>query len=169
MTYGGYPEVSLARDRLPSAKKLLAEGIDPMGQRKAVKTAQEAASVNSFASVAALFLDHWQEGKSARHVDSVRRRVAADILPKLGPRPIEAIKAPEVVAMIKGIEQRGAHDIAKRALETTGANLPVRRCARVRQAKSCRRNQAKRHPEIRPQGELRQNRRERASGPSQEN
>jgi integrase len=121
MTYGGYPEVSLAlaRDRHRDAKKLLAEGIDPMVQRKAVKTAQEAANVDSFASVAALFLDHWQEGKSARHVDSVRRRVAADILPTLGPRPIEAIEAPEVVAMIKAIEHRGAHDIAKRALETT--------------------------------------------------
>lgn len=122
MTFGGYPEVSLAlaRDRHRDAKRTLAEGIDPMGQRKAVKTAQEAANVNSFASVAALFLDHWQEGKSPRHVDTVRRRIAADILPTLGPRPIEVIEAPEVVAMAKAIEQRGAHDIAKRALETTG-------------------------------------------------
>jgi integrase len=122
MTYGGYPEVSLslARDRHRGARKLLAEGTDPMGQRKAVKTAQEAANVNSFASVAGLFLDHWQEGKSLRHVDSVRRRMAADILPTMGSRPIGAIEAPEVVAMIKAIEQRGAHDIAKRALETTG-------------------------------------------------
>jgi hypothetical protein len=91
-----------------------------MEQRKAVKTAHNAASVNSFASIAALWMEHWQEGKSARHVDSVRRRMAADILPALGARPIGAIEAPEVVAMTKAIEQRGAHDIAKRALETTG-------------------------------------------------
>ena len=122
MTYGGYPDVSLAlaRDRHREARKLLAEGTDPMGQRKAVKTAQEAANVSSFASVAALWMEHWQEGKSSRHIDSVRRRIAADILPTLGPRPIDAIEAPEVVAMTKAIEQRGAHDIAKRALETTG-------------------------------------------------
>lgn len=122
MTFGGYPEVplALARDRHREAKKLLAERIDPMGQRKAVKTAQVAANFVSFASVAALFLDHWQEGKSARHVDSVRRRMAADILPAIGWRPIESIEAPEVVALTKAIEQRGAHDIAKRSLETTG-------------------------------------------------
>jgi integrase len=46
--------------------------------------------------------------------------MAADILPAIGSRPLEAIEAPEVVALTKAIEQRGAHDIAKRALETTG-------------------------------------------------
>lgn len=46
--------------------------------------------------------------------------MAADILPAIGSRPIGAIEAPEVVALTKSIEQRGAHDIAKRALETTG-------------------------------------------------
>ena len=121
-TFGGYPEVSLAlaRERHREARRQLAEGIDPMEQRKALKTAQNAANVNSFASVTALWMEHWKEGKSVRHVDSVRRRMAADILPVLGSRPIQAIEAPEVVAMTKAIEQRGAHDIAKRALETTG-------------------------------------------------
>jgi integrase len=44
----------------------------------------------------------------------------ADILPRLGARPITALEAPELVAMTKAIERRGARDIAKRALETTG-------------------------------------------------
>lgn len=43
----------------------------------------------------------------------------ADILPALGARPIAEIEAPELVAMTKAIEKRGARDIAKRALETT--------------------------------------------------
>jgi integrase len=121
-TFGGYPEVSLAlaRERHRDARKLLAQGIDPMEQRKAVKSARNAASGNSFASITALWLEHWSEAKSARHVDSVRRRMEADILPALGSRPIGAIEAPEVVAMTKAIEQRGAHDIAKRALQMTG-------------------------------------------------
>jgi integrase len=91
-----------------------------MEQRKAEKSAQDAATVNSFAHVATLWFAHWQEGKSDRHIDSVRRRMDADILPALGSRPIGEIEAPEVVAMAKVIEQRGANDIAKRALETTG-------------------------------------------------
>ena len=122
MALGKYPAVSLAvaRERHGEGRKLLATGIDPMAQRKADKTAQQVLSKNSFARVAAMWLEHWREGKSPRHVDSVRRRMASDILPRLGARPILEIEAPELVAMTKATEQRGARDIAKRALETTG-------------------------------------------------
>ncbi|MGA7962099.1 MAG: integrase arm-type DNA-binding domain-containing protein, partial [Candidatus Acidiferrales bacterium] len=118
MSLGSYPEVSLslARERHAAARKLLATGIDPMAERKAEKAAAE----NSFQSVARLWLAHWQDGKSPRHVDYVKRRMDADILPCLGARPIALIEAPELVAMTKAIEKRGARDIAKRALETTG-------------------------------------------------
>jgi integrase len=122
MSFGKYPDVSLvlARERHAEARKLLATGLDPMAQRKVEKTAQMALSVNSFQSVASLWMEHWQDGKSPRHVDYVKRRMEADILPCLGARPIAEIEAPELVAMTKAIEQRGARDIAKRALETTG-------------------------------------------------
>jgi integrase len=43
-----------------------------------------------------------------------------NILPALGSRPITEIEAPELVAMVKAIEERGVGDLAKRALETTG-------------------------------------------------
>ncbi len=122
MSFGKYPDVSLAlaRERHGEARKLLATGVDPMAQRKVEKTAQMASSVNSFQSVASLWMAHWRDGKSPRHVDSVDRRMKADILPCLGARPIAEIEAPELVAMTQAIEQRGARDIAKRALETTG-------------------------------------------------
>jgi integrase len=118
MTFGKYPDVSLAqaRERHSEARKLLATSVDPMAERKAEKATME----NSFHSVAARWMEHWQHGKSPRHVDYVRRRMQADILPCLGTRSISAIEAPELVAMVKAIEQRGARDIAKRALETTG-------------------------------------------------
>jgi hypothetical protein len=38
----------------------------------------------------------------------------------LGARPIAEIEAPELVAMANAIQDRGARDIAKRALETVG-------------------------------------------------
>ena len=118
MTFGNYPDVSLslARERHGAARKLLATGTDPMAERKAEKAAAE----DSFQSVAHVWLEHWQDGKSPRHAAYVKRRMDADILPCLGARPIAAIEAPELVAMTKAIEQRGARDIAKRALETTG-------------------------------------------------
>ena len=122
MTFGAYPDVSLslARERHAEARKLLASGLDPMEQRKAEKTAQRTLSADSFESIASSWMEHWKDGKSPRHVDYVKRRMEADILPCLGARPIAEIEAPELVAMTKAIEQRGARDIAKRALETTG-------------------------------------------------
>jgi hypothetical protein len=46
--------------------------------------------------------------------------MVSDILPCLGARPIAEIEAPELVAMANAIQDRGARDIAKRALETVG-------------------------------------------------
>jgi len=121
MTLGKYPDVSLAlaRDRHREARQLLATGVDPMVQRKVSKTAIQLANENSFAMIASRWLEHWQEGKSPRYVDSVKRRIASDILPRLGHRPMAEIEAPDLVALVKAIEERGARDIAKRALETT--------------------------------------------------
>lgn len=122
MSFGKYPDIplALARERHAEARKLLASGVDPMAQRKAEKTAEKIAVENSFQSVTKQWLEHWQEGKSPRHVDTVRRRMASDILPCLGARPISEIEAPELVALANAIQDRGARDIAKRALETVG-------------------------------------------------
>jgi integrase len=122
MSFGKYPEVSLAlaRERHAEARKLLATGIDPMARRKAAKTAEMVAVGDSFKSIASHWLDHWRAGKSPRHVEYVKRRLDADILPCLGMRPIAEIEAPELVVAIKEIEGRRAQDIAKRALETVG-------------------------------------------------
>jgi len=122
MSFGKYPAVPLTvvREKHGEARKLLAAGLDPMGQRKTQKIAERIASENSFASVAAKWIEHWQDGKSPRHVDSTRRRLASNILPSLGSLQSADIEAPDVVAMVRAIEARGARDIAKRALETTG-------------------------------------------------
>ena len=122
MTFGKYPYVSLAlaRERHSEVRKLLATGVDPMAQRKAAKIAERVATENSFAKVAEQRLERWREGKSPRHVDYVRRRMAADILPSLGTRPVTEIEAPEIVALATTIEKRGAREIAKRALEMCG-------------------------------------------------
>jgi integrase len=122
MTFGKYPEISLAlaRDRHAAARKLLATSFDPMALRMSSKTAEQISNENSFASVSAKWLEHWQDDKSPRHVDSTRRRLASNIVPSLGNRQMTEIEAPDVVAMVRAVEARGARDVAKRALETTG-------------------------------------------------
>jgi hypothetical protein len=54
MTFGRYPEVSLAmaRDRHREARATLATEVDPMALRKSEKMAQQTSNENSFESVA---------------------------------------------------------------------------------------------------------------------
>ena len=122
MPLGKYPDVTLAmaRDRQGDALRLRATGVDPMAIRKAEKIASKSASLHSFQSIAILWWEHWQNGKSKQHTYSVKRRMESDIFPLLGARPVAEIQAPELVAMVKSIEKRGALDLAKRALQTTG-------------------------------------------------
>lgn len=118
MTFGRYPEISLAqaRERHAEAPKLLATSVDPMAQRKAEKLE----TTNSFENVTLHWHEHWKHGKTLRHTEYVRRRLEADVLPVIGERPIAEIQAPELVAMVQAIKDRGAHEIAKRMLEATG-------------------------------------------------
>jgi integrase len=122
MTFGSYPDVGLAgaRERHAAARKLLAEGMDPMEQRKAARVAGALADRHSFASVGALWLEHWKGDKSPRHADVTRRRLEVNVYPHLGGMPIGGIEAPQLVAMAKAVEARGVGDLARRSLETCG-------------------------------------------------
>jgi len=122
MPFGAYPDVSLsdARVRHAEARRLLAAGSDPMVQRKVEKEAVIESQENAFSAIAALWFDHWKVNKSSRHVDATRRRLVANVYPAIGDRPIVQIEPPELVAMVRAIEARGAGDLAKRALETVG-------------------------------------------------
>ncbi|HEV2709885.1 MAG TPA: integrase arm-type DNA-binding domain-containing protein [Edaphobacter sp.] len=122
MSFGKYPEVTLAdaRDKHGKARKLLASGIDPMAQKKADILTIKAAAENSFETIAQRWHEHWSVGRNLRHAEAVLRRMKVDIFPAIGGLPITEIDAPVLVAIVKEIEQRGASDIAKRALETMG-------------------------------------------------
>ena len=122
MSLGAYGDVSLAsaRELMAAQRKNLKAGKDPMTQRKATKLAKQVAADNSFQTVALLWWAQWREAKSPRHADDVLRRLNADIFPAIGKRPVSEIQAPELVAMVKAIAGRGALDIAKRALQSSG-------------------------------------------------
>lgn len=122
MALGQYPDISLAqaREARDEARKLLATGTDPMAQRKAEKLARRLAVEDTFAAVAKQWWTSWKAARSDSHTLYVWRRLEADVFPAIGARPISEIEAPELVAMMKKIEERGALDIAKRALQTCG-------------------------------------------------
>ena len=123
LALGVYPEVTLAAARLnrDTQRKLLKEkGSDPLQARREEKIAAKVRAGNTFDAVARLWWDHWKGVRSARHADYVLRRLDADIFPVLGGKPLAEITAPQLLAVIRTIEKRGALDIAKRALQTCG-------------------------------------------------
>ncbi len=122
MSFGRYPDITLAdaRERHASARRLLASGIDPMMQRKTEKTANRDTNGLLFREVAAKWHEHWKDGNSAHHVRATWSRLESNVFPVIGGSAITEIEAPQIVAMVKAIQDRGKLEIAKRAFETTG-------------------------------------------------
>ena len=116
--FGDYPAVALAtaRERRDEARRLLAEGIDPGEHRKIAKAMQKNRAANSFEFVAlewyAKFSINWVDA----HGERIIRRLERDVFPWLGGRPIAEITAPELLAVLRRIEERGALETAHRAL-----------------------------------------------------
>jgi integrase len=128
MALGEYPLITLkeARERHSEARKALANGIDPMVERKAEGEAKQKESEarqreeeNSFENVARDWWKWWLIGKSPRHADTTMRRMEADVFPAYGHKSINAVTAADVRQLMIAVEKRDARDVAKRIHETT--------------------------------------------------
>ncbi len=119
---GVYPAVGLkdARERRDEARKLLANGVDPSENRKAVRASGVERAANSFEAVAR----EWCAKRGANwvptHRERIVRRLERDVFPWIGARPIADISAPELLAVMRRIEGRGALETAHRALSNCG-------------------------------------------------
>jgi integrase len=122
LSLGTYPEFSLkeARARRDEARKLLAEGIDPGEHRKAQKQARVDLAANSFEVIAREWFSKFEPNWSADHGERIIRRLERDIFPKIGNRPMAELRAPELLACLRKIEERGAIETAHRALQNCG-------------------------------------------------
>ena len=122
ISLGVYPDVGLAaaRDKREEARRLVAAGIDPTEHRKAAKVALVESTENTFEAIArewfGLFSKQWVPG----HADKIIRRLELNVFPWIGTRPIKAITAPELLAVLRRIEIRGANETAHRALQVCG-------------------------------------------------
>ncbi|CAK7054623.1 MAG: Prophage integrase IntS [Desulfovibrio sp.] len=114
LTLEPYPQMSLkeAREKRDEAKKQIANGIDPSALKQQVK--------GSYANAVTLeFVAREWHGKqkptwSARHADDVIERLEKNIFPFLGKRPPNEITPPELLAVLRKIEGRGAIEVAHR-------------------------------------------------------
>lgn len=122
LSLGTYPDVGLedARERRDAARKLIADGIDPGVNRKAQKAARQERATNSFEVVAREWYEKFSGNWVASHGSRIIRRLERDIFPHLGGRPVAEVTAPELLAVVRRIENRGAVETAHRALGNCG-------------------------------------------------
>lgn len=122
LSLGVYPDVSLkdARDRRDEARRLLAGGTDPSENRKAQKAATIERGANSFEVVAREWFAKHCANLAPNHAGRIMARHERDLFPWLGARPVADITAPELLKVIRRIEERGALETAHRALGECG-------------------------------------------------
>lgn len=110
ISLGTYPETSLAnaRVRRDDARKLLDAGIDPSQARKAEKSALILNAGNSFETVALEWLESRQGVVEPAQITKAMSRMMNDVFPWLGSRPIADLTSPEILAVLRRIDGRGA-------------------------------------------------------------
>jgi len=121
LAFGSYPEISLqnARQRREEARGLVANGVDPDAVRKAQKQANTE-ETETFEVIArewhAKFTPTWTAG----HATTIISRLERDLFPWIGKRPINQVKAPELLAVLRRVESRGALESAHRIRTIAG-------------------------------------------------
>lgn len=117
---GLYPEVSImqAREERDAARKLIAQGIDPVFVRQHKKIERESIYRNTFGIVT----HEWHAKKSAhwsdRHSVAIINRLTQNVFPFFETKAISLITAQEILSVLTKIEARGSVDVAHRVLQS---------------------------------------------------
>jgi hypothetical protein len=122
LALGVYPEVSLAeaRNKVMEARRLLTEHKDPS---LAKQQAKHLAAISAETTLEAIARE-WHETQKSKwtpnYAKSLLHRLEMDIFPALGTSAINTITAPQLLAVLRQIEKRGAKEIAHRASQVCG-------------------------------------------------
>lgn len=119
LSLGVYPAVSLreAREKRDEAKKLHAQGIDPSQNRKSAKAIRAQKLANNFEILAREFFNKPSLAKRVKHSNRVIRRLEIHAFPTIGLKPIDEIKAPDLLSMVNPLEKQGKLETAHRVLQ----------------------------------------------------
>jgi hypothetical protein len=112
--------LAMARERRDAARRLLADGKDPGVQRKAEKREAAGRVANSFEAVAREWYQKQVHTWVPSHASDVLRRLESNLFPEIGATPIAELTAPALLATLRTVAHRGAHDLAHRMLQVSG-------------------------------------------------
>ncbi|CAI1783326.1 tyrosine-type recombinase/integrase [Serratia ficaria] len=122
MSFGTYPLITLAeaREKRGEARKQVANGIDPVAEKKAQKLAQKLSVENSFEAISR----EWHTNKADRwtlaYREEIMRTFEQDVFPYIGQRPIAEIKPLELLEVLRRIEKRGALEKTRKVRQRCG-------------------------------------------------
>lgn len=119
LALGNYPDVTLAaaRERRRECRALLAQGIDPQEHRQelaAIAQAEQEASANTFERMAAMWLDLKRHDVSEAYAADSWRSLELYVLPFMGAIPIDQIRAPKVIELLRPLEADGKLETVRR-------------------------------------------------------
>ena len=116
LALGVFPAVSLAdaRQARDEARKLLSTGVDPGAARQAKKRLETLASENTFQAIGDEWVGLQQRKLSPATFAKAKWTLETLVYPWLGAVPIAEITPPDLLAVLRRIEARGAHETAHR-------------------------------------------------------
>lgn len=123
LSFGAFPAVSLAdaRGKRDSAKRALADGIDPGAKLRLERVTRSIASANTFDAVADEYLDKLRREHRASATMTKVEWLLSFARPAIGGRPIAEISAAEVLVVLRKVEARGRLETARRLRSTIGS------------------------------------------------
>lgn len=122
LAFGAYPEVALAdaRNKRDEARKLIANEIDPSETKKAAKASKKDSLANSFEVIVREWLSTKMQTKSDGYQNNLLRRFELYVFPWIGKRAISELNAPELLDVLRRIENQNKVETAYRTLQATG-------------------------------------------------
>ncbi|MBH1930904.1 tyrosine-type recombinase/integrase [Serratia rubidaea] len=112
VVFGVYPTVSLAdaRGKREEAKRTLAAGGDPSAVKQMERLSKVSETNDTFEVIALEWHAHKRDGWSKGYSDDILEALEKDIFPYIGKRSVADVKPPEMLAVLRKMEQRGVLD-----------------------------------------------------------
>ncbi len=129
LSFGRYGDVPLdtpkgqtvikgARELRDDARRLIAAGVDPAAKQKQER--DERRGIGTFRAAATEWFEKQTHAWTEGHATTIRSRLDRDVLPYLKSRRLAEIDAPEILAVVRRVESRGAVESAHRILTIIG-------------------------------------------------